>query len=116
MIIVLELAILSSWAHFKAMTTNPGYVEDHHFKRDDIMYEFEPLRKPGERGRRKHNGTDYLCSRHVYDKFDDDRLCGALKVKNVHHCSTCERCVYFMDHHCIWVGNCVGRGNLKFFF
>lgn len=41
--------------------------------------------------------------------------CQSHKPPRCHHCSICQRCVLKMDHHCIWVVNCVGARNYKFF-
>lgn len=81
-----QLFIGLSWfSHFRAMTTNPGTIRE----------SSAPENFPNPR----------VC-----------KLCkGYWKPPRAHHCKTCQRCIFRMDHHCPWINNCVGLGNQKLF-
>ncbi|KAH6907326.1 vacuole protein [Coprinopsis sp. MPI-PUGE-AT-0042] len=40
---------------------------------------------------------------------------GFIKPYRAHHCRVCATCVLKYDHHCPWIGQCVGAQNQKFF-
>lgn len=53
---------------------------------------------------RKWNGCRRYC-----------RICELPKPDRAHHCATCGGCVLRLDHHCVFLANCVGFHNAKFF-
>ncbi|CAE6442533.1 unnamed protein product [Rhizoctonia solani] len=49
---------------------------------------------------------------------DEYRYCARdklMKPMRTHHCRLCATCVLQYDHHCPWIGQCVGAYNRKFF-
>lgn len=79
------LMLLSFTSHVRAMTSDPGTVTESIAPSSFL-----------------NPKTCKLCQ-------------GRWKPPRAHHCKTCRRCIFRMDHHCPWINNCVGLGNQKLF-
>lgn len=44
------------------------------------------------------------------------KFCGMHQPLRTKHCRECSKCVRTHDHHCPWIGTCVGEGNRVFFY
>ena len=41
--------------------------------------------------------------------------CQIIRPPGASHCRICDNCVFDFDHHCVFISNCVGRRNHKYF-
>ncbi|WOL09731.1 protein S-acyltransferase 10-like isoform X2 [Canna indica] len=42
--------------------------------------------------------------------------CNIVQPPRAKHCHDCEKCILQFDHHCVWLGTCVGQGNHRRFW
>ncbi|KAJ2807891.1 palmitoyltransferase swf1 [Coemansia helicoidea] len=59
------------------------------------------------------------CATFPYDQllfFERDcATCRLPKPARSKHCAVCGRCIQMAEHHCIWLNNCVGLRNARWF-
>lgn len=91
---LIVLTIISTFASFfKASWSNPGIIDRGNSKSYQEMYPYDYLMY-----------TPKFCDTCLFDKPPRSK-----------HCSMCKCCVARLDHHCVWINNCVGYLNHKWF-
>ncbi|RNF10271.1 zinc finger protein [Trypanosoma rangeli] len=103
-VVMLVAEVLVFVNFFLAISTSPGYVER-------VPWANMPVFK----GRVNSDNMNEVHRVGIDGKLRYCSKCEIYKPDTAHHCRTCRRCVYHMDHHCPWINNCVGRDNAKFF-
>ena len=73
-----------------------------------LMYCVAILTNPGiipkKRGLEIEDRSPYVCLK-----------CFSLKNQKAFHCEDCDVCIEGFDHHCIFMGKCVGKNNFAIF-
>lgn len=95
-------------------STNTDGEGDRNNERSNIPTKPTPLygreKSPAEYISRRPWTTPILRPENRYCPVDQ-----IVKPYRTHHCRSCGTCILKYDHHCPWIGQCVGARNQKFF-
>ena len=73
-------------------------------------------RQMGNRNIHRKKREFNIISNGSFVKFSYCYTCDIFKPPRTSHCAACDNCCQRFDHHCKWMGNCVGKRNYKYFF
>ncbi|OQS00936.1 hypothetical protein THRCLA_05811 [Thraustotheca clavata] len=52
----------------------------------------------------------------IYEEDIICDYCNAPQPPRCLHCHSCQTCILEMDHHCVWMNNCIGYYNYRFYW
>eukprot|EP00828_Plagiopyla_frontata_P006722 TRINITY_DN13006_c0_g1_i3.p1 TRINITY_DN13006_c0_g1~~TRINITY_DN13006_c0_g1_i3.p1 ORF type:complete len:130 (-),score=9.05 TRINITY_DN13006_c0_g1_i3:371-760(-) len=89
---------------------DPGIIPKNNLR---IRYKDDSHLLPKQYPRPKH------CDTKIKSNFMRVKYCYTCEVyrpPRCTHCGYCNNCVERFDHHCPWLGCCVGKRNYRFFY
>ncbi|CAF1218718.1 unnamed protein product [Rotaria sordida] len=71
---------------------------------NEVIYKSYRPRTDFDRRQHAHVITELYC-----------HVCDVQVTEKAKHCSSCNKCIYSFDHHCIWLNTCIGGKNYRLF-
>ena len=60
--------------------------------------------------------TIYISQLGYFRRYKICNTCNVIRPLRASHCANCNNCITKYDHHCPWIGTCVGKRNYHYFF
>ena len=99
----LILYLFQSYSHLYTMLINPGIPKKKWYFHNNLI--------------KKITKDPIFNSQFNFEKYQICKKCSLLIDKNLNvvHCEICNICCEEYDHHCPWIGKCIGKNNNKTF-
>ncbi|XP_071722702.1 probable protein S-acyltransferase 7 [Rutidosis leptorrhynchoides] len=95
---------------------DPGIIPRNSQPPEPESYEGSIEMLPGQTPPLRLPRTKELIINGIQVKIKYCDTCMLYRPPRCSHCSICNNCVQKFDHHCPWVGQCIGQRNYRFFF
>jgi hypothetical protein len=86
----------------KTTFSNPGIIPNNSLEKQSIENHFFAK-----------NDYKLIISRGYFFRYKYCKTCLIIRPPGSSHCRICNVCIEKYDHHCPWVGNCIGINNYK---
>ncbi|VTZ70904.1 palmitoyltransferase DHHC4, putative [Plasmodium chabaudi chabaudi] len=101
--------VLTIYTFFKTSFMDPGIIP----RQSSVLNLYDAIIDQ-QRGAQPPKQKEVLING-VFYKLKYCYTCNIYRGIRTVHCSICDNCVEKFDHHCPWVGNCIGARNYKYF-
>ncbi|KAM3915875.1 palmitoyltransferase ZDHHC4 [Leptodactylus fuscus] len=88
------LITVNLYYFYKCCTTDPGRVTEQNEERCIQTYAYDEV---------------------MFHSNNTCPTCDLVKPARSKHCGVCGSCIQRFDHHCVWVNNCIGALNIRYF-
>ncbi|CAF0868772.1 unnamed protein product [Brachionus calyciflorus] len=119
------LALYHNLFFYWVLTSDPGKCKESHKKPDGTSYELRDLLKLNAKDSKGgKDSIDWLTDPPSFGGTDKPiqlpqlffcEPCLKVQAVPTKHCKLCECCVSKFDHHCLFIGKCVGLKNHRLF-